>query len=163
MTVTSSHLKWETAPLFELIHFIVSTYHGRLRGEFPQLIALADRVEKRHRDHPSCPCGLREHLELMHRAVIDHLAKEERVLFPMILEGYGARTGGPVRVMEMEHDEHRTSLARLHELAHSLIPPADASDEWVALYRRLKSMETELLEHIHLEDEVLFPRALVEE
>jgi regulator of cell morphogenesis and NO signaling len=99
----------------------------------------------------------------MHRAVIDHLAKEERVLFPMILEGYGPRTGGPVRVMEMEHDEHRTSLARLHELTHSLIPPPDGSDEWRALYHRLVVLEKELLEHIHLENEVLFPRALVEE
>jgi regulator of cell morphogenesis and NO signaling len=95
--------------------------------------------------------------------VLDHLAKEERVLFPMILEGHGARTGGPVRIMELEHDEHIRNLVRLRELTHNFTPPAHASGAWAELYRRLAALGADLIEHIHLENEVLFPRALNEE
>lgn len=160
MTATSSRPQWETAPLSELIHFIVSGYHAALRTEFPELIALADEVEQEQ--HPLGPLGLRAQLEAMHAAVLDHLAKEERVLFPMILEGHGARTGGPVRVMELEHDEHLTNLARIQELTHNLTVPDDASPAWQQLYKRLAALEAALLQHIALENTVLFPRALNE-
>lgn len=163
MTATSSGSKWETAPLSELVRFIVSHYHAQLRTTFVELIALAERVETTNRHHPMCPWGLRAHLEMMHEGVLDHLAKEERVLFPMILEGYGARTAGPVRVMELEHDEHCRNLSRTRELTHNLSLPSDASDAWRDLYLRLISLELELRDHIHLENDVLFPRALVEE
>lgn len=163
MTATSSRQQWDTAPLSELIHFIVSRYHARLRSDLPELIALAEQVESRHGDHPACPHGLRAHLDTVYPAVIDHLAKEERVLFPMILEGYGPRSGGPVRVMEIEHDEHRTHLARIREVTHGLRAPDEASSSWQELYRRLAEFEAELSEHIHLENDVLFPRALNED
>jgi regulator of cell morphogenesis and NO signaling len=160
MITTASDPQWETAPLSELIHFIVSRYHAQLRCVLPELIALAERVEDRHAGHPSCPRGLRALLEAMHVAVLEHLAKEERVLFPMILEGYGPRTGGPVRVMELEHDEHQANLARVRELTHELTAPPDACPSWHSLYARLATLEAELLAHMHLENTVLFPRAL---
>lgn len=138
----------------------MSRYHAELRVELPELIALADRVEREHRDDALCPTGLRAHLEEMHQRVLDHLAKEERVVFPMILEGHGARTGGPVRVMELEHDEHLTNLARVRQMTHNFTASARASAEWNALYVRLGHLEAELLEHIALENTVLFPRAL---
>jgi regulator of cell morphogenesis and NO signaling len=126
-------------------------------------VALARQVEDGHREEPSCPHGLNAHLAAVYSTVVDHLAKEERVLFPMILEGHGARTGGPVRVMELEHDEHTRNLVRIRELTHNLIPPDHACDTWRELYKRLAVFEAELIEHIHLENEVLFPRALNED
>src|SRR4030042_48960 len=69
--------------------------HGRrLRAELPELISLAAKVETRHAEKGSCPRGLRAHLEEVHRAVLEHLAKEEQVLFPMILGGRGRMAGG---------------------------------------------------------------------
>jgi regulator of cell morphogenesis and NO signaling len=163
MAATSLQPHWETAPLSELIHFIVSHYHEKLRQELPVLIELAREVERNDHDDPTCPRGLGAHLERMYPTVLDHLAKEERVLFPMILEGYGARAGGPVRVMENEHDEHCTSLARIRELTHGLQLPEGRSSTWRELCARLASFESELLAHIHLENDVLFPRALRED
>jgi regulator of cell morphogenesis and NO signaling len=160
MTAPSSRPQWETTPLSELIHYIVSHYHEQLRSEFPELIALADAVEARHTAHPFCPTGLRAHLEAMHQSALDHLAKEERVLFPMILEGYGCRTGGPVRVMEIEHDAHITHLAQIHQLTHNLTAPEGADEAWRVLYTRLAAFERAFLQHIELENTVLFPRAL---
>jgi regulator of cell morphogenesis and NO signaling len=131
--------------------------------ELPALVTLANRIETGHPDEPMCPRGLSAHLEIVHAAVLDHLAKEERVLFPMILEGYGARTGGPVRVMELEHDEHERNLARTRELTNDLTPPPQACGTWRDLYARLGQFESELVDHMRLENTVLFPRALNED
>lgn len=159
---TPARPRWHSAPLADLIRFIVTRYHGPLRAELPELMALAERVEARHGESRACPRGLAAHLELVHAAVIDHLAKEEKVLFPMILEGYGARTAGPVRVMELEHEQHGLNLARIRELTSDLTPPDDASATWRELYQRLGQLESDLFEHIDLENTVLFPRALRE-
>jgi regulator of cell morphogenesis and NO signaling len=152
--------RWDHAPVPELIRFIVERYHQTLRAEFPALIAQAARVENRHGDKASCPRGLRSLLEEMHTSVLEHLEKEERVLFPMILDGYGRRASGPVRVLEGEHDDHGVHLARVRELTNNLTPPPDACPTWRALYLRLGALESELMDHIHLENNVLFPRAL---
>ena len=152
--------RWDDAPLPELVQFIIERYHTTLRSEFPAIIAQAARVENRHRDRPDCPRGLRDLLEHMHTDVLAHLEKEERVLFPMILGRYGPRAAGPVRVMEAEHDDHGANLRHVRRLTHDLTPPPDACPTWRALYLRLGALEAELMDHIHLENNVLFPRAL---
>lgn len=152
--------RWTDRPLGELIDFIVHHYHARLRDELPGLIALARRVEERHAGNPACPQGLADKLEEVHLAVLTHLAKEEQVLFPLIQNGHGRFAQGPVQTMEYEHDEHGQNLAILRNLAHDYHAPAEACTSWQALYLRLDAFEAELMEHIHLENHVLFPRAL---
>jgi regulator of cell morphogenesis and NO signaling len=151
---------WGDAPLAELIGFVTSHYHRRLREELPQLVAMAEKVEAVHGEKPECPRGLASHLRQVHGAVLDHLEKEEVVLFPMILAGRGSETAAPVQVMEHEHDDHAVALARTRALTGDLEPPAEACTTWRALYLRLVELERELMEHIHLENNVLFPRAL---
>jgi len=62
--------------------------------------------------------------------------------------------------MEYEHDDHGRNLAIIRELTDNLTPPEEACTSWRALYLRLEALEAELMEHIHLENHVLFPRAL---
>lgn len=154
--------RWDTAPLAELITFIVDHYHLGLRKEMPELVAMAARVEDRHHDKPACPHRLRTELDAMYNGVLAHVEKEEHILFPMILAGHGVRALGAVHVMEEEHEEHGRSLARVRELTNGFTPPADACPTWRALYLRLAAFEGELMDHIHLENNVLFPRALSE-
>ena len=154
--------RWDREPLPALVEHIVTTYHARLRRDLPDLIAMAHRVEARHGGKPGCPTGLARHLEEMHAAVIDHLQKEEQILFPMIVRGVGNRAAGPVQVMEMEHDHHRENLVQLRAMTDDLRPPAAACATWRALYSGLGQLEEELMAHIHLENNVLFPRALNE-
>jgi regulator of cell morphogenesis and NO signaling len=154
--------RWDREPLPALVDHIVSTYHARLRRDLPDLIEMARRVERKHGDKAACPRGLTAHLEDMNGAVLEHLQKEEQILFPMIVRGVGSRAAAPVQVMEMEHDHHRASLLRLRELTDDLRPPAAACATWRALYGGLLQLEEELMEHIHLENNVLFPRALNE-
>ena len=152
--------RWATAPLPDLIDFIVRRYHETLRIELPELIAMAARVEQRHGDKSACPHGLRVQLEMMQAAVLDHLAKEEGVLFPMIRDGDGGMAAGPIAVMEAEHEEHGFNLSRVRQLTNDLVPPPSACATWRSLYLRLAAVESELMDHIHLENNILFPRAL---
>ena len=155
--------RWDEAPLPELVGFIVSRYHDALRTELPELIAMAARVERRHRQNAACPHGLHALLEEVSSSVLEHLDKEERVLFPMILSHAGARIAAPIGVLEDEHDDHGASLARLRQATNGFTPPPDACTTWRALYLRLATLETDLMEHVHLENNVLFPRALREQ
>lgn len=152
--------RWDVRPIPELVSFIVDRYHARLRSELPELIALAAKVEDRHADKPSRPAGLQDHLQSVHQAVLSHLAKEEQILFPMIVSGMGQMAAGPIRVMEIEHDDHAKDLARTRALTADLTPPPEACTSWRALYLRLGELEADLMEHIHLENNVLFPRVL---
>lgn len=157
----SDQPRWDEAPLPALVEHIVGTYHQRLREQLPDLLRMARRVEVRHGDKPSCPRGLAALLESMQTDVFDHLRKEEQILFPLIVAGMGARAAAPVHVMEVEHEQHRENLLALRRLTDDLTPPAEACTTWRALYLGLQQLELELMEHIHLENNVLFRRALV--
>jgi regulator of cell morphogenesis and NO signaling len=154
-------VRWDEAPLPDLVTFIVDTYHARLRATLPDLVRMARRVEQRHGDKASCPTGLAAHLEGMHASVLDHLRKEEQILFPLIVAGQGRGAAVPVHVMELEHEHHREDLLALRRLTADLTPPVEACTTWRALYVGLQALEQELMEHIHLENNVLFRRALV--
>jgi regulator of cell morphogenesis and NO signaling len=147
-------------PIVELVDFIESHYHQRLRAELPELIAMAQKVEQVHAIKPTCPRDLANHLQTIHGAILDHLAKEEQVLFPMIRSGSRDNAGAPIRVMEQEHEDHGRNLEHLRALTHEFIAPPEACATWKALYLRLNRLSDELMEHIHLENNVLFPRVL---
>ena len=152
--------RWDSAPLPDLIRFIVTRYHDGLRVELPALIALAACVERRHAGTPGCPRGLRDLLECLHERVLEHLEKEERVLFPMILDNFGARAAGPVRVLVEEHHEHAHNLGRIRQFTNDFTVPPQACASWKALYLRLAALEADFIDHVHLENNVLFVRAL---
>lgn len=154
--------RWDERPLPELVTFIVDTYHRRLREGMPELIALAEKVERRHGDKDACPRGLAARLHRAHAEVLDHLEKEERVLFPLLLAGQGQHAVAPIHVMEREHDDHGRTLEALREITNGYEPPAQACVSWRALYLGLEQFERELMDHIHLENHVLFPRGLAQ-
>ncbi len=153
---------WEERPLSELIDFILERYHGPLRRELPELQRMAEMVEEKHAAKPSCPHGLAAHLAGIHEAVLSHLEKEEQILFPMIQGGRGPRAFGPIQVMELEHQMHGANLTRTREMTQNHTPPPEACATWQALYLRLAELEADLMDHIHLENNVLFPRAICE-
>jgi regulator of cell morphogenesis and NO signaling len=151
---------WVSAPLPALVDHIVERYHQPLRLEIPRLRAMAEKVEAVHADKASCPVGLAAHLANVEQEVTAHLLKEEQVLFPMIREGAGRLALGPIRVMLLEHDDHAANLRKIRELTGDLVAGPDACNTWRALYLGLEELERELMEHISLENNVLFPRVL---
>ncbi len=151
---------WDSAPLSELVEHVLERYHADHRAELPRLVEAAQKVERVHADKASCPRGLAQHLEHMSSELEDHMQKEEHVLFPLIQRGHGAMASMPIQVLEHEHRDHALNLQRLRALAHDFAPPAEACNTWRALYLGLAELERDLMQHIHLENNVLFPRAL---
>ena len=159
---TTNAPRWDAQPLQAIVEHIVSHYHARLRTELPELVALAAKVESRHSEKATCPKGLRSHLEAIHESVLDHLAKEEQILFPMIVAGRLGVVSGPIHVMEAEHEDHGQNLQKTRTLTANLTVPEEGCPTWRALYLRLEEFEVELMEHIHLENNILFRRALAD-
>ncbi|HNS96314.1 MAG TPA: iron-sulfur cluster repair protein YtfE [Polyangiaceae bacterium] len=152
--------RWDQRPLPELVQHILDRYHAPLRTELPRLIGLATKVEAAHAEKPTCPKGLTELLTRVARDVENHLAKEEQILFPLIVAGRGRTAHMPVQVMMREHDDHGEDLRAIREITNQRKVPEDACATWRELYRALGEFETELMDHIHLENNILFPRAL---
>jgi regulator of cell morphogenesis and NO signaling len=141
-----------------LIDHLLQRYHDVHRAQLPELIAMARRVEDVYRDHPAVPAGLADLLEQMHREMLDHMAKEEQILFPMIRAGGHPMIGHPIAVMRSEHLAHGAQLERLAELTADHTAPAGACTTWQALYAGTRQFQDDLMEHIHLENNLLFPR-----
>jgi regulator of cell morphogenesis and NO signaling len=151
---------WRDEPQALLISHILERYHARHREQLPELIRLARRVETVHGARASCPNGLADHLQDMYQELEGHMLKEEQVLFPMLQRGLGERASAPIQVLRYEHDQHGEALETLLALTDQITPPADACNTWRALYRGLVEFRDDLMQHIHLENNVLFVNAM---
>lgn len=141
-----------------LIDHILSRYHEVHRAQLPELIRMARRVEAVHRDHPHVPAGLADFLEEMHEELVSHMLKEEQVLFPMLRTGSNPFAMHPIGMMRAEHVDHGASLERLSALTNDATPPMGACNTWRALYAGIAQLGDDLINHIHLENNVLFPQ-----
>lgn len=141
----------------ELIDHILRRYHEVHRQQLPELIRMARRVEAVHRDHPQVPQGLADHLETMEQELLAHMAKEEQILFPLLKQGGHPMVVHPIGMMRHEHVSHGAQIDRLAELTHQHQPPAGACNTWQALYAGTARLTEDLIEHIHTENNLLFP------
>jgi len=164
---------FQNIPLSELIAHILDTHHVFTKSEMDRLQSLADKVLAAHGgNHPELV-----HLtELLTRLCADlkpHMFKEEQVLFPYIVALTQAadqkRTApfapfgtvkNPVRMMMLEHDTAGDILRELRALTFDYKVPADACISYRTLYQALEDFEKDLHQHIHLENNILFPKAL---
>jgi regulator of cell morphogenesis and NO signaling len=164
---------YNTGPLSDLIRHILDTHHVYTREESARIRALLDKVCSKHgENHPE----LHEVRALFLKLDADlqpHLFKEEQILFPYILRLEAARGAGgvppfapfgtvnnPVRMMLFEHDTAGDLLREIRAAAKDFNAPADACMSFRTLYRALEDFEQDLHRHVHLENNVLFPRAV---
>ncbi len=160
---------WEEAPLGELIDHIVERYHLRLREDLPRLGAMAQKVLSVHGEkHPEVLPDLAATFHRLREEMEAHTMKEEMALFPHIrkMEDGTAETSSsstsvddPIAMMEAEHTEVAEALAHLRELTGGFEPPTGACTTFRGLYHGLAELEADTHRHIHLENNVLFPRA----
>jgi regulator of cell morphogenesis and NO signaling len=152
---------WKNAPPNDLINHILKTYHEPLREELPRLQSMAHKVLRVHGDSdPEMLNELTMVLDGLTAELYAHMLKEERVLFPLINQGSGAMAAAPISVMEHEHESAGDALRRLRELTSDFDPPEWACTTYRALFSGLADLEEAMHEHIHLENNILFPRAL---
>lgn len=140
-----------------LITRIETRFHAVHRRELPELVRLARRVEAVHKANPAVPCGLADLLETIATELETHMATEEQVLFPLMRQR-DPLVAQPIAVMLAQHDDHGAHLRKLEALTHDFTPPSGACTTWRALYLGAQKLNEDLIEHIHTENNVLFPR-----
>jgi regulator of cell morphogenesis and NO signaling len=160
--------------LTALAEHIQDTHHAFLRRHLPGLEALFGKVMKAHREkHGGLLRQMHEVFTGLRLEILAHLTEEERVLFPYI-ERMEAEQGSaetvtpspcgtirsPIRQMEAEHESAGAALAALRRISDGYALPEDACPSFAALYDGLQELEADLHQHIHLENNILFPRAL---
>ncbi len=164
---------WDQKPLGDLIVHIVETHHGFVRRETPRIASLLTKVAAKHGPlHPEI-----NQIEPLFTAIgqelATHMLKEEQVLFPYIARMEQATLSGnplpeaffgsvqrPIANMVAEHDDAGALLSQIRELSHGYTAPNGVCPTFLALYAGLEEFERDLHQHIHLENNILFPRAI---
>jgi regulator of cell morphogenesis and NO signaling len=167
---------WQDEPLADLIAHIKNTHHKYTREEMARLVPLLDKVCSVHgKNHPELK-QVRASFQSLVQELTTHMMKEERVLFPYIVRMEEAvvqeepilpspfgSVQNPVSMMEHEHESAGSALRTMREASCGYTAPGDACTSYKTLYRALADFEADLHQHIHLENNILFPRAITME
>lgn len=167
-TTDTTQPDWAKASPSELCDHIVTTHHAFLRGELPRLTQLVEKVADVHgASHPELNDLRSVYTEL--RAELEpHMMKEEQILFPAIHQLEQAASAprfpfgtvaNPIRMMEHEHDHAGDALKRIRGLTADFTPPDDACNTYRVMLDGLQNLEADLHQHIHKENNILFPMA----
>ena len=161
---------WHAATLTDLVAHIQAAYHEPLYQELPRLRTMLAKVVQRHGDRmPETLLPLQATFAELEQHLTRHMNKEDAILFPAIVrfESIPAFTvdephplGGPITVMEHDHDHAADALAAIRTLTGGYEPPAGACPTFRGLYHGLSELEHRMHMHVHLENDILFPKAL---
>ncbi len=168
-SVDASPVDAASMSLTDLADHIEQTHHAYLKAELPRLDRMTEKVATVHGEKEQRLAEIRETFVALANELSSHMMKEERVLFPMVRQ-LEASTGKPsfhcgslahpIRQMESEHDFVGSGLEKLNTLTGGYTPPDWACNTYRAMLDGLHQFERDLHQHIHKENNVLFPRAL---
>ncbi len=164
---------WQAESLTALASYIVDTHHVFTHQELNRLTQLLTKVCSVHgENHPEL-LRVQTLFASLNQELTPHLLKEEQVLFPYITRmeeavnharpvppPFFGTVRHPVRMMMMEHDAAGEVLREIRQVTHNLTVPPDACISYQTLYQALAALEEDLHQHIHLENNILFPRAI---
>lgn len=155
--------------LTELADHIEASHHAYLRDELPRLGQLASKVAKAHGERDPRLVRLQEIVASFSAEMLHHMTKEERMLFPIIraIESgdrpptYGFNSiADPIRIMESEHDSSGNALSQMHDLTDGFARSSAHCNTHLALVDGLARLERDTHQHVHKENNILFPRAI---
>lgn len=171
--ITSGGLDFDKVKLDFLSDYVINAHHAYVRENIPFILELANKVARVHGvNHPEV-VKVAEVFSRIAKDLSLHMTKEEVILFPYIKELVNAeRTGiqvdlksfgsvtSPIHVMEMEHEQAGEDLVEIRELTSGYALPVDACNSYTILYKKLEEFENDLHKHVHLENNILFPKAI---
>lgn len=141
----------------ELITTIIEHYHSLHREQLPMVIRLARKIEAIHRAHADVPHGLTRILKQLATLLDDHMEREERLVFPKMYNDPPPHPDTPIAAMKQEHDGHGRKLRKIRKMTNDYQPPDSACRSWKRLYQELRLLDDSLVEHIHVENNLLYP------
>lgn len=163
-------------PLDELVDHILSVHHSYVKEAIPLVLQYSGRVAEVHGHHYTEVIEIDNLFHTMAQELTMHMHKEEMILFPfihkLVQDQKNARKGetfhcatisSPIQVMEEEHEQAGEMMRKIATLSNNFTPPEGACNTFRALYHKLQEFEKDLHLHVHLENNVLFPKALIME
>ncbi|HZT68482.1 MAG TPA: iron-sulfur cluster repair di-iron protein [Terriglobia bacterium] len=167
---------WSEQSLASLVDHIVQKHHAYCRSECLRLEPLLAKVISKHGEHHPELAEVQDLFSQLRDELSMHMMKEEHMLFPYIIgleEAVKNQTApprapfgtvhNPVRMMVQEHDDAGDLTKQIRSLTRNFTPPEDACNSYRVLYQGLEAFEADLHQHIHLENNLLFPRAIAME
>lgn len=157
---------WAAQGAGALADHIERTHHDYLKRELPRLTALTAKVASVHGGHSPALVELRDVYAGFAGEMMEHMMKEEKVLFPWIRSlaaGQAPPRAGiqnPVRVMMAEHEDSGAALEKMRGLTHGFAPPPEACNTYRAMLQGLAELEADTHTHVHKENSILFPMAV---
>lgn len=142
----------------DIIDHILERYHEVHRHQVPELIMLAQKVERVHASKPGVPKGLAAILQQALGELEVHMKKEELILFPAMRRQGSGPLQGPIEQMRQDHTDHGELLEQITRLTNDFTTPEGACGTWRALYAGASQFKDDLIQHIHIENNILFPR-----
>lgn len=165
-------LAYDSWELVKLVDHIEETHHVYVREAIPLIIAYSDKVAKVHGAHYTEQVDVNELFHQLANELVPHLLKEEQVLFPYIRHLSQANEHGnsaekphfgsvvnPIAMMRHDHDDAGEMLRSIREKTNNFKLPLDACNTFRALYHKLEEFEADLHLHVHLENNLVFPKA----
>lgn len=162
---------WAAASLTDLCDHIEQTHHAYLKQELPRLAFLTHKVASRHGDARPALIEVSRVFALLKSEMDEHMIKEERVLFPLCrqldtadaLPAMHCGVRNPIQVMIAEHEHAGSALQQIRSATDNYALPADACNTYRATFDSLQQLERDLHEHVHKENNILFPKAARQE
>jgi regulator of cell morphogenesis and NO signaling len=142
----------------ELIDHIIARYHEVHRRQLPELIMLSRKVEQVHAGKPGVPAGLADLLQKALGELAVHMQKEELMLFPAMRRHGSGPFDSPIGQLRHDHSDQGALLERIAELTSDFTVPEGGCGTWRALYTGAVQFRDDLIDHIHIENNILFPR-----
>jgi len=169
----NSTVDFEKMSLTQLADYIVQTHHAYVKNEMPQIHAYLQKVSSKHGErHPEL-YKIFQTFNAVKEEMEGHMKKEELILFPRIKELQKLADNenanlqlnitylqSPITVMEQEHDHAGNLLNDIRILSNDYTPPQDACTTYRLSFAALKAFELDLHQHVHLENNILFPKAM---
>lgn len=171
--VSASETAWGSAPLADLTRHIREKHHQYVRRAIPRIRTLLEKVKAKHEENHREIADIQMLFIEVGQEMIMHMQKEEQILFPYIdgLERpvnekraieppFFGTVRNPIQAMMSEHDSAGELVRQIRRATSEYAPPADACTSYQGLYEELRQFEEDLHEHVHLENNILFPRAV---
>jgi len=171
--VNPDEANWTSAPLSDLTRHIRERHHRYVREAILRVQSILEKVRAKHGENHSEIADIQRLFTEVSREMIMHMQKEEQILFPYIdalqrsADGNGAveapffqTVRNPIQAMMREHDAAGELVRQIRKASSEYTAPADACTSYVALYQDLREFEADLHQHVHLENNILFPRAV---
>ncbi|MGE5811535.1 MAG: iron-sulfur cluster repair di-iron protein [Ignavibacteria bacterium] len=168
------HFNFNEWDLSILTDYIVNKHHNYIRKMIPVISAHTQKVASVHGENHPETIAIAKHFSVVYKDLKQHMMKEEQMLFPFIKylskaeqnkssaeRPFFGTVKNPIKMMEIEHQNAGDELSGIRDLSDNYTPPDDACNTYKVCYQELKEFEEDLHQHVHLENNILFPKSIL--